>query len=102
VKHAWRKALDPFTPGKYSELFTTIASTARHVISSKPANLAEVIKWSWVNVDLWGPKTVNNKNGIDYKIHVLTMMDPVTGWFEVAAVQDSSTAFEVQRLLDSY
>ena len=53
-------------------------------------------------MDLWGPKTVKNKNGTDYKIHILTMIDPVTGWFEVAALQDSPTALEIQRLLDSY
>ena len=30
------------------------------------------------------------------------MIDPVTGWFEVAALKDSPNAYEVQRLFDSY
>ena len=44
-----------------------------------PEKKGEITKWSRVNVDLWGPKTVKNKNGWDYKIHVMTMVDPVTG-----------------------
>ena len=30
------------------------------------------------------------------------MIDPVTGWFEIAALKDSPNAYEVQRLFDSY
>ena len=30
------------------------------------------------------------------------MIDPVTGWFEVAALQDNPNANEIQRLFDSY
>ena len=37
-----------------------------------------------MNVDLWGPATVKNKNENDYKIHAMTMIGPATGWFEVA------------------
>ena len=62
---------------------------------------AETTKWKRVNVDLWGPATVKNKNGSDYKIQVMTMIDPVTGWFEVAALKNGATALEAQRLLDS-
>ena len=47
-----------------------------------PEKKGEVIKWIRVNVDLFGPKTILNKNGYDYQLHVLTMVDPVTGWFE--------------------
>ena len=46
-----------------------------------PEKKGEITKFSRVNVDLWGPKTVKNKNGWDYKIHIMTMVDPVTGWF---------------------
>ena len=52
-----------------------------------PAKTPETTKWKRVNVDLWGPATVKNKNGNDYKIHVMTMIDPATGWFEVAALK---------------
>ena len=44
-----------------------------------PEKKGEITKWSRVNVDLWGPKTVQNKNGWNYQIHVMTMVDPVTG-----------------------
>ena len=84
---------------KTCQLFKT---TNKKKYGLLPAKIAEVVKWSRVNVDLWGPKTIKNKNGIDYKLHVLTMIDPVTGWFEVAALQDSPNANEIQRLFDSY
>lgn len=67
-----------------------------------PAKQAECIKWSRVNVDLWGPAYIhNNKDGKTHKIHVMTMIDPVTVWFEVAALRNGPTAAEAQRLLDS-
>jgi len=66
-----------------------------------PPKVAECVKWSRVNVDLWGPATVHNKDGKDYKAHVMTMIDPVTGWFEVASLRNGATAYEAQRLLDS-
>ena len=65
-----------------------------------PAKEAECVKWSRVNVDLWGPATIRN-NGQTHKIHVMTMIDPVTGWFEVAKLRNGPTALEAQRLLDS-
>ena len=44
-------------------------------------------------MDLWGPKTVRNKNGWDYQIHVMTMINPVTGWFEQAQLYGTPTAY---------
>ena len=52
-------------------------------------------------MDFWGPATVKNKNGNDHKIHVMTMIDPTTGWFEVAALKHGATALEAHRILDS-
>ena len=46
-----------------------------------PFKTPETTKWRRVNVDLWGSATVN-----DYKMHAMTMIDPVTGLFEVAAL----------------
>ena len=66
-----------------------------------PEKEGEIIKWSRVNVDLWGPKTVRNKNGYDYQIHVMTMVDPVTGWFELEQLFDSPTAYQCQQILDT-
>merc|ERR1712102_158455 len=47
-----------------------------------PEKKGEVTKWSRVNVDLWGPESVVSKNGFTYEIHLMTMVAPVTGWFE--------------------
>ena len=65
-----------------------------------PPKEAECLMWSQVNVDLWGSATVNNKNGNMYKIHVMTMIDPTTGCFELASLQNDPTALKAQRLLD--
>ncbi len=66
-----------------------------------PEKEPEVTKWSRVDVDLWGPKTVQNKNGWDYAIHVMTMVDPVTGWFELQQLYSEPTAFRCQQILDT-
>ena len=66
-----------------------------------PPKEAECLKWNRVNVDLWGPKTIHNKDGNIYKLHAMTMIDPTTGWFEIATLRDGKTAAEAQRLFDS-
>ena len=66
-----------------------------------PEKEAEITKWSQVNVDLWGPKTIANKNGWEYEIHVMTMIDPVTGWFEQQQLYGSPTAYRCQQIFDS-
>ena len=58
-----------------------------------PKNKGEVTKWSRVNVDLWGSKSIKNKNGWDFQIQVMTMVDPVTGWFEQAQLYNTRQAF---------
>ena len=61
----------------------------------------EITKCGRVNVDLWGPKTVKNKNGWNYQIHVMTMVDPVTGWFEQAQLYGSPTVYRCQQIFDN-
>ena len=58
--------------------------------------------WNRVNVDLVGPYTVRNKNKGVMQLHLMTMIDPVSGWFEVAALQGPPSSEETQRLFDSY
>jgi hypothetical protein len=65
-----------------------------------PEKIGEVIKWSRVNVDLWGPKSVDNGE-YTYQVHVMTMVDPVTGWFNLAPLCGNPTAFRAQQLLDN-
>ena len=53
-------------------------------------------------MDCWGPKTVKNKNGWNYQIHVMTMVDPVTGWFEQAQLYRTPTASRRQQIFDTW
>jgi hypothetical protein len=47
----------------------------------------EVIKWSRVKVD---------NDEYTYQVHVMTMVDPVTGWFKLAPLYGAPTAFRAQ------
>ena len=58
-----------------------------------PEKKGEITKWSQVNVDLWGPKTIRNKNGKNYHTHVMTMVDPVARWFELSQLKCKANAF---------
>ena len=49
-----------------------------------PPKVAETIPWNAVSVDLVGPYTVKGKDGTVLDFMCLTMVDPATGWFEVA------------------
>jgi len=66
-----------------------------------PEKIGEVVKWSRVNADLWGPKSIRNKNGFTYELHVMTMVDPVTGWFECCQLYGEPTAYRCQQILVS-
>ena len=49
-----------------------------------PAKLAEVVPWRAVCVDLIGPYTIKGQDGKMLDFMCLTMIDPATGWFEIA------------------
>ena len=73
-----------------------------------PAKVAEETMWKLVNVDLWGPRTLKYKQvqGTRCKkatlsLHVLTIIDPATGWFECAALRNAPTADKIHRLFDN-
>ena len=66
-----------------------------------PEKKGEITKWSQINVDLWGPKTICNKNGKDYKIYVMTIIDPVTGWFGLSRLKGKPNAFVCMKRVDS-
>ena len=63
--------------------------------------LEETTKWRWVNVNCWGPKTVHNKNGYDYDIYVMSMVDLVMGWIELVHFYRPPTAYKCQQALNS-
>lgn len=68
-----------------------------------PAKRAEETKWRCVNCNFYGPATVRNKNKTKaIQLLCMTMIDPVTSWFEVAVIKGRPTALKAQRILDSY
>lgn len=56
-----------------------------------PAKTPEEIPWERLCIDLIGPYTVGNaKKNDETTLHCLTMIDPVTGWFEIAEIPKKS------------
>ena len=54
-----------------------------------PPKVAEdAVPWKRVNVDLIGPLSVMTLSGEKKSFSTLTMIDPTTGWFEVAEVKE--------------
>ena len=54
-----------------------------------PPKEAEELPWSRVNVDLIGPYVVRTPTST-HTLRALTMIDPVTGWFEVISIPDKT------------
>ena len=56
----------------------------------------DVTPWKRVDVDMIGPLKVKATNGT-FELRALTMIDPATGWFEVAELKkpDANNAMEV-------
>ncbi|GAX22752.1 putative transposase [Fistulifera solaris] len=63
-----------------------------------PKEAEPAIPWQRVNVDLIGPLNVQTPNG-SFELNALTMIDPTTGWFEIAEVHDR-TADTVSEAFD--
>jgi len=63
-----------------------------------PPKKPEVIPWHTLCIDLIGPYTIGDKENQTI-LHCLTMIDPATGWFEIAQVQDAK-ADEVSNILE--
>ncbi len=63
-----------------------------------PPKEAEELQWSGVNVDLIGPYIVRTPKST-HTLRVLTMIDPVTGWFEVIAIPDKMHILSWKRLV---
>ena len=65
-----------------------------------PKKAEPAIPWNRVNVDLIGPYTVRMKGSRKkVQLRAMTMIDPTTGWFEIAAI-DAPTADCCQRAMD--
>jgi len=64
-----------------------------------PAKKAETKPWSRVNVDFIGPYPIRTPKG-SHELRAMTMIDPSTGWFEIARIISPSSD-EAQRAFDS-
>ena len=53
-----------------------------------PEKKAEARPWEKLCVDLIGPYKIKQRNGKDYVLWCLTMIDPATGWFEIKECPD--------------
>ena len=49
-----------------------------------PPKEAEIQPWEELCVDLIGPYTIKRRHKEPLHLHALTMLDPATGWFEIA------------------
>jgi hypothetical protein len=65
---------------------------AKENVSTKP--------WQRVDVDLIGPYKVTDKDNKEYTLRALTMIDPVTRWFEIARIINP-TAKETMEAFDN-
>ena len=52
--------------------------------------MAEEGPWERLCIDLFGPYIIGSK-GNESKLHCLAMLDPVTGWFEIAVICNRSS-----------
>ena len=55
-----------------------------------PKEAEEAIPWKRVNVDVIGPYTVETQKG-KRTLVAMTMIDPATGWFKVAALEENES-----------
>ena len=54
-----------------------------------PPKVAEVTPWDTLCIDLIGPYTVKEEGSKKWTLQCLTMIDPATGWFEIAEIPDA-------------
>ncbi len=57
-----------------------------------PPKEAESNPWDTLCVDLIGPYKIRRKGKKDLVLWCLTMIDPVTGWFEMAQIPNKTAA----------
>jgi transposase InsO family protein len=55
-----------------------------------PAKQIETKPWEVLHIDLYGPKKIPRADGTVMEFKVMTMIDPVTGWFEMGSYDDAT------------
>ena len=71
-----------------------------------PPKEAETTPWKRVNVDLIGPYTIklfnDPKDTKPRELRAMTMIDPVTGWFEIKAIMKPDAATVMDAFYDAW
>ena len=80
--------LGPMTQRVCKACMTCRSLKANHKKYGKhPPKEPEIIPWHTLCIDLIGPYTFGSeKKGTNVTLHCLTMIDPATGWFEIAEI----------------
>ena len=66
-----------------------------------PTKAAEAQPWETLCVDLIGPYQIRRKGKTPLRLHAVTMIDPATGWFEVAEIPNKES-ITVAEQVDKY
>ena len=80
--------------------------SVRHValvsyLTNKGEKNAVELPWSHVNIDLIGPYIVRTLKA-RHTLRALTLIDPVTGWFEVIAIPDRNAHTVMEALNNTW
>jgi hypothetical protein len=65
-----------------------------------PKDVEATVLWNRVNVDLIGPFSIKTKSKKSFVLNALTMIDPATGWFKIAEIEER-TAEHVAKVFDN-
>ena len=68
------------------------SKTTNQKYGKLPPKQAETNPWDTLCVDLIGPYTIPRKGKNPLKLWCLTMIDPATGWFEMAQIPNKTAA----------
>ena len=68
------------------------AKTTNQKYGKLPPKQAETNPWDTLCVDLIGPYTIPRKVKNSLKLWCLTMIDPSTGWFDMAQIPNKTAA----------
>ena len=80
----------------------TCQKTKRHAIKygHLPPKRAEVDPWDTLCVDMIGPYTIKRPGKQELQLWCVTMIDPATGWFEIAEVPGTKRADVVANIVE--
>ena len=70
-----------------------LAKRKRHRYGHLPPREVDDVPWKTVCCDLIGPYTIKGKDGSALDFMCLTMVDPVTGWFEIVELPNADVTY---------